>query len=301
MALALRRLPGRTVWTNARAGRPVSIPTWCRRLSASGTLDTVTSYTSALLLPTLSPLWVEGFEIEPSAAEERREVVVEAIRWQALSSFAAIAEGLAHSVPFRRTLKTNGVVHVIDPSTDTPPRCANRILEIHGIAGAVGEQLGLAWTAEQDAQRVETSRASRDPEHLTLMLRAQSELVGHFVLGAAHGLANCVLRLALLDTEGPGRDSNATSRQRSRRRATTGSRGPLSTRNWFGCCVVPLQTTRTKLSPGWSRRLAASKLMPTSPNSTAGAGWTTTDAAHSRYLTRQDVAALWRRLQLGRG
>jgi hypothetical protein len=57
----------------------------------------------------------------------------------------------------------------------------------------------LAWTAEQDVQRLSQTRGSRDPIHHRLVSRAQAELAGHFVLGASHSLGNLALRLLLLN------------------------------------------------------------------------------------------------------
>lgn len=123
------------------------------------------------------------------------------MRWQQLSAQAASAELAAYPLPLRRIERWNGVEHIIEPMSGKPPREQNRMLEIHGLMGAIGEQLGMAWTAEQDAQRVTIMADRRDEVEQRLMLRAQSELVGHFVLGATHSLANLVLRVALLNAD----------------------------------------------------------------------------------------------------
>ncbi|MER7305584.1 hypothetical protein E5082_24970 [Streptomyces griseoluteus] len=80
----------------------------------------------------------------------------------------------------------------------------NRVVEIHGLAGSIGEQLTLAWAAEQDAQRFQDPAIERDPQHLEdiqsaqrMAVRALCEMSTHFLLGAAHSLANLVLRAAL--------------------------------------------------------------------------------------------------------
>ena len=75
----------------------------------------------------------------------------------------------------------------------------SRLLELHGLAGAIGEQIGLAWTAEQDVQRVVATAANRMPEHQRLLQRALAETAAYFLLGACHSLANFVLRLTLLN------------------------------------------------------------------------------------------------------
>jgi hypothetical protein len=77
----------------------------------------------------------------------------------------------------------------------------NRIVELHAMIGAIGEQAGLCWTFEQDAQRFTATRRRIGEEHHRLVLRALSEAGGHFLLGAAHSLGNLGLRIALLDTQ----------------------------------------------------------------------------------------------------
>jgi hypothetical protein len=96
-----------------------------------------------------------------------------------------------------------GMRSYVDQSSD---RCArlkdpNRIVELHAMIGAIGEQAGLCWTFEQDAQRFTATRHKISEEHHRLVLRALSEAGGHFVLGAAHSLGNLGLRIALVDTQ----------------------------------------------------------------------------------------------------
>ena len=124
----------------------------------------------------------------------------EAMEWQQLSAIGAAAELEAVPGPFRRSITWNRTVHVIEPRTGTLPREANRLLEIHGLMGAIGEQLGLAWTAEQDVQRFQLTSGLRDDIENRMASRAMTELSGHFLLGCAHSLANLVLRLQLLNT-----------------------------------------------------------------------------------------------------
>ena len=159
----------------------------------------MTDRTAAILIPTLS--WREGEEVEPKPALSRSTVAAESMRWQQLSAQAASAELAAYPMPFRRIERWNGVEHVIESGSGKPPREQNRILEIHGLMGAIGEQVGMAWVAEQDAQRLRMTADHRDELTLRLMLRAHSELVGHFVLGATHSLANLILRLLLLNVD----------------------------------------------------------------------------------------------------
>ena len=69
------------------------------------------------------------------------------------------------------------------------------------MIGAIGEQAGLCWGFEQDAQRFDATRNKITKEHHRLVLRALSEAGGHFLLGAAHSLGNLGLRIALLDPQ----------------------------------------------------------------------------------------------------
>jgi len=103
------------------------------------------------------------------------------------------------SVADAPTYHLEGVTHIIEPRQGIPPREPNRILELHGLMGAIGEQLGLAWTAEQDVQRLSQTRGGREQIHHRLVARAQAELAGHFLLGAAHSLGNLALRVLLLN------------------------------------------------------------------------------------------------------
>jgi hypothetical protein len=70
--------------------------------------------------------------------------------------------------------------------------------------GAIGEQISMAWSAEQDVQRIQATSDRRAALSTTLMVRATSELVGHFVLGAAHSMANAALRVLLLNSDAAG-------------------------------------------------------------------------------------------------
>ena len=91
----------------------------------------------------------------------------------------------------------------VDQSADRRARRKDpdRIAELHALIGAIGEQAGLCWTFEQDAQRFTATRDKISEEHHRLVLRALSEAGGHFLLGAAHSLGNLGLRIALLDQQ----------------------------------------------------------------------------------------------------
>jgi len=89
----------------------------------------------------------------------------------------------------------------VDQSADRRSRRKdpNRIVELHAVIGAIGEQAGLCWTFEQDAQRFSATRSKISEEHHRLILRALSEAGGYFLLGASHSLGNLGLRVALLE------------------------------------------------------------------------------------------------------
>ncbi|MFI6827607.1 hypothetical protein ACIBG5_10940 [Kribbella sp. NPDC050241] len=154
-------------------------------------------YTSAVLAASFS--WNNDAIAACPPAEDHEDVAQEALEWQQLSHEGAQAESYAYPVPIRRRVTWRGLTHVIEPRQGTPPREPNRILELHGLMGAIGEQVGLAWTAEQDVQRLSQTRAGREPIHHRLVARAQAELAGHFVLGAAHSLGNLAVRVITLN------------------------------------------------------------------------------------------------------
>jgi len=156
------------------------------------------SHTSAILAASLS--WDDAATAALLPSKRRVIVQNESMAWQNLSQLGADAEGYTMPSPWRRTYRQNGkTIEVPRRGKRIPP--PNRLLEIHGLAGAIGEQLGLAWTAEQDVQRFVATRGERGPGHQRLIQRALAELAGHFVLGAAHSLANLTLRLLLLNTQ----------------------------------------------------------------------------------------------------
>lgn len=119
------------------------------------------------------------------ARHPRRRFENEAVAWQLASQrggWAAFRSYVDQSADRRSRRK--------DP---------NRIVEIHAMIGAIGEQAGLCWGFEQDAQRFDVTRKKITEEHHRLVVRALSEAGGHFLLGAAHSLGNLGLRIALLD------------------------------------------------------------------------------------------------------
>jgi hypothetical protein len=71
----------------------------------------------------------------------------------------------------------------------------DRVHELFGCIAAAGEQLGLAWTAQQDMQRWVAFASDGQP----MAVRALAEVCGHFALGAAQTVGNATLRTLLLN------------------------------------------------------------------------------------------------------
>jgi hypothetical protein len=128
------------------------------------------------------------------ATDPRREVEATAMHWQSHSSRGGAAGWASlHSLE-AAGVQGRGIL-------------INRVVEIHGLAGSIGEQLTLAWAAEQDAQRFQDPEIERDPGHLEeiqtvqrMAVRALCEMSTHFLLGATHSLANLVLRVTLCNS-----------------------------------------------------------------------------------------------------
>ncbi len=72
-----------------------------------------------------------------------------------------------------------------------------RLAEIIGRIAAAGEQLGLAWTHEQDMLRWNHPDA-RNRQARTLAARSLAEIVGYYAISAGHGLTNITLRTLLI-------------------------------------------------------------------------------------------------------
>lgn len=160
---------------------------------------------SAILLPSLAPDLAEDVPVPIRPTAEYSHVWKEAQRWQMMSSVASRAESASAMAGVRGICWTvhesDGTDTVVSMQGKDRPREANRVLEIHGLMGSIGEQLMLAWAAEQDVQRVELSAGSRRELVTTMLGRAHAELSSHFILGASHSLANLALRVLLLDTQ----------------------------------------------------------------------------------------------------
>jgi hypothetical protein len=136
---------------------------------------------SALTFPSFSPVNPDGSM--PAPAELRRHIADVSTTWQGKSSGGGDAG-------FR------SVERLREAGADSVSDTVNM--------GSIGEQLALSYAAEQDAQRwqarppVGDVRASQGLHRMAI--RGLCELSMHFSLGAAHSLANTVLRVVLLDS-----------------------------------------------------------------------------------------------------
>ena len=72
-----------------------------------------------------------------------------------------------------------------------------RLSELIGRIAATGEQLGLAWTCEQDMRLWLDPRAPKG-DRWSVSARALAEITGYYALSAGHGLANVTLRTLLV-------------------------------------------------------------------------------------------------------
>ena len=206
----------------------------------------------------------------------RRRFEREAVAWQLASQrggWAAVRSYIDQSADRRARRK--------DP---------NRIVELHAMIGAIGEQAILCWGFEQDAQRFDATRRKISEEHHRLVLRALSEAGGHFLLGAGHSLGNLGLRIALLDPQ-------AGTAVRAARPKADFAPGSDDRRAW-----LPLSESSkilTKAAPGLRTPLfagsrpryldwqATSVTMPSTP----GEVWTTTGSARNLSRTPHQKGA----------
>jgi hypothetical protein len=67
-----------------------------------------------------------------------------------------------------------------------------RAAELMGRTASAGEQLGLAWTAQQDAERWISKVAASD--HQVVAARSLAEIAGYYAISAGHGLCNVTVR-----------------------------------------------------------------------------------------------------------
>jgi hypothetical protein len=72
-----------------------------------------------------------------------------------------------------------------------------RLSELIGRIAATGEQLGLAWTCEQDMRSWLEPSAPKE-ERFAVSSRALAEITGYYAISAGHGIANVTLRTLLV-------------------------------------------------------------------------------------------------------
>jgi hypothetical protein len=132
--------------------------------------DDATSEVVSLVLPTLFSGVAWGPWSEPYPA-----TVQTALEWQNIGVHATWSEmhGATHGLP------------------------KGRLSELIGRIAATGEQLGLAWTCEQDMRRWLDSSAQK-PTTWSVAARALAEITGYYAISAGHGLANVTLRTLLV-------------------------------------------------------------------------------------------------------
>jgi hypothetical protein len=76
----------------------------------------------------------------------------------------------------------------------------NRLYELAGCRAGIGEQVGLACTAERDYLGWDQLKFEGvEAVEAEMAKRALAEVVGYYVLGAGHGLFNLAARTAALD------------------------------------------------------------------------------------------------------
>jgi len=119
--------------------------------------------------------WTSSSRTVADAPLERAPVKKTAMDWQELGAHAQWAE--LHGV-------TKGVVE-------------GRMSELMGRAAVAGEQLGLAWTLDQELQRWYTIGADGHRGQ-SMATRALAEMCGYYLLAAAHGLGNITVRTLML-------------------------------------------------------------------------------------------------------
>lgn len=136
---------------------------------------------TGLVLPSFALKPDEKILAAPQAP--RRRVVKVALDWQQMGFNGS-------SVEARSAMYYPG-----KPGTWKP----GRVNELTGLMASAGEQLCLAWTAEQDAQRWERRGRVISRAHKRMAIRALAEMSSYFSLGAANTLANIALRVLILD------------------------------------------------------------------------------------------------------
>lgn len=142
--------------------------------------------TIATLAPTLT--WATRPVSLPP--DRRADLAAEAMLWQEQTSGADYRVATASFPIFHE--KKAGDRQLSEEESE-------RLAELLGIMGDLGERAGLAWAAYQDAQRIVSSADKRDYLEQRVILRAASEQVGHYLLGIGHGIGNLALRILLFN------------------------------------------------------------------------------------------------------
>ena len=136
---------------------------------------------TGLSLPSFA--WSTDKTIFSVTRAPRQRVLKTAMDWQQHSFSGSWSESIsATSYPGK-------------PGTWKP----GRVNELAGLMGSAGEQLCLAWTADQDAQRWGRGGNRISRLHKRMAIRALAEMSSYFSLGAANTLANIILRVLILD------------------------------------------------------------------------------------------------------
>lgn len=126
---------------------------------------------ASMILRTFAP----PAEASTLAEHTRQEIAETAHEWQEIGTWAD-------------WLELHGSSLGVPPDT---------LHELAGCVAAAGEQLGLAWTSEQDTQRWQTVSSDGKP----MAIRALADIRAYFSLGAAHGMGNATLRTLFLAGE----------------------------------------------------------------------------------------------------
>ncbi|QWF80992.1 hypothetical protein [Amycolatopsis sp. CA-230715] len=114
-------------------------------------------HTSSFIFPTLA--WQSPSEPVLKTNQPRMAIRATAMSWQNMSTDGAMSELIS-----------------ADNFTGPPQDFKlNHVNEILGLMGSTGEQLALAWTAEQDVQRWLQTATTRDPVHQRMGVRAMAE------------------------------------------------------------------------------------------------------------------------------
>jgi hypothetical protein len=122
---------------------------------------------SALIPRSLT--WDQSAFARAPTTRPRRRFANEAVAWQQTSQLGGMAAFRSY----------------VDQSGDRRARRKgpNRIVELHAMIGAIGEQAGLCWGFEQDAQRFDATRKKISGD-LSCRMKSAGERLRHPALVA---------------------------------------------------------------------------------------------------------------------